>query len=269
MLLMGFIETYCKERGDDPKTACISWTSDGRALIFRDRNELVNCILPQVFHTKGRFASFTRKLYRWGFRQKIPTKGTKGSPTPPSTIKIFFHKHFQRDNKDLLNHMTSIVSQRSKISLNVSEKHHSDVPSDACKSSIPRLQASQSPSQLAFRELLSASSPMLETLAWQQLQQYQAALTKPGLCLSSPIVTNFLAGNRCFTGRAPSMLEALSMRRAMLAAVTPPPSLFHELELFQHDMPFHVIKRNQVQDLISTNRVWQRLPSTSHQNYSA
>ncbi len=112
MLLMTFVEGTTVKRGKKPEDACISWAEDGNALIIRNQSELVRNTLPRVFHSHGTFASFTRKLYRWGFRQNT-VKVSKGVPPITGRIKILFHECFQRDNKKLMVNMRSATSERA------------------------------------------------------------------------------------------------------------------------------------------------------------
>jgi len=63
----------------------ISWTSDGKAFIVKDRTQLVETVLPLHFKVL-KYNSFVRKLYRWGF-YKILRGDNCGA---------FFNKHFQR-----------------------------------------------------------------------------------------------------------------------------------------------------------------------------
>ena len=47
---------------------CIEWDSDGTAICIRCQETLMSTVVPLFFHTTKKFKSFTRKLYRWGFR---------------------------------------------------------------------------------------------------------------------------------------------------------------------------------------------------------
>ena len=80
---------------DEENTDCISWMPHGRSFLIHDPYKFTDTVLPKYF--KGtKFSSFTRKLYRWGFRQisKGPDADT------------FFHKLFRRDKKTLCDRMT-------------------------------------------------------------------------------------------------------------------------------------------------------------------
>jgi hypothetical protein len=113
MLLMMYVEMDCIKRGMSYERACIAWTSDGAAFRICNQDELVNRIFPAVFHQKGKFSSFTRKLYRWGFRQ-ILTKANKDVQNKTEAVKVFCHKYFQRVDKTLLAKMRSVTTEGIK-----------------------------------------------------------------------------------------------------------------------------------------------------------
>lgn len=121
MLLMMYVEMECVHGGKHSEVNSIAWTNNGKAFIVRNQDELVNRLLPVVFQ-KGKFSSFTRKLYRWGFRQ-ILSKSKKGVQSDAG-IKTFYHKYFQRDNKLLLAKMRSVTAEAMKqaVKSNVSQE---------------------------------------------------------------------------------------------------------------------------------------------------
>lgn len=112
MLLLYFVEATCTKQGKNPDEACLSWSQDGKALIIKDQDELMRSVIPHVLHSKGSFTSFTRKLYRWGFRQK-DVKCSRGRLASAATVKIFFHQFFQRGDKALMSKMRSTTAERT------------------------------------------------------------------------------------------------------------------------------------------------------------
>ena len=62
MNLMKAVDKY------DRKTYCIAWLPDGKSFVIRDKEEFKEKVLSKYFKAT-KFSSFTRKLYRWGFRQ--------------------------------------------------------------------------------------------------------------------------------------------------------------------------------------------------------
>eukprot|EP00563_Minutocellus_polymorphus_P012347 CAMPEP_0181064746 /NCGR_PEP_ID=MMETSP1070-20121207/24361_1 /TAXON_ID=265543 /ORGANISM="Minutocellus polymorphus, Strain NH13" /LENGTH=585 /DNA_ID=CAMNT_0023145073 /DNA_START=50 /DNA_END=1807 /DNA_ORIENTATION=+ len=70
----------------------ICWRPHGRSFIINSPERFTEFILPH-YSRECKFASFIRKLYRWGFRQI-----SKGPDA-----ESFFHKHFRRDKPSLCN----------------------------------------------------------------------------------------------------------------------------------------------------------------------
>ncbi len=93
--------------GGSAKTACLAWTPDGKGIILHTTQELQNKILP-IASCGGKLLSFTRKLYRWGFRQ---------ARSKYEKQKIFCHPLFQRDDKRLMVDMKSITAEGTKRAL--------------------------------------------------------------------------------------------------------------------------------------------------------
>ena len=73
----------------------ISWLPHGRSFLIHSPERFTENILPHYFK-ECKFASFTRKLYRWGFRQI-----SKGPDA-----ESFFHKMFRRDKPELCSVIT-------------------------------------------------------------------------------------------------------------------------------------------------------------------
>ena len=84
---------------------CVSWAESGLAFVIRNRDEFVKGLLP-LFFREAKFASFTRKLYRWGFRQIcIPQGGDR-----KTREMIFGHEYFRREDKSLMSNMRSVTA---------------------------------------------------------------------------------------------------------------------------------------------------------------
>ena len=64
MHMMEYAEKKEKEKPD----FCIAWADEGRAFIVRNPDAFAREVVPMFFKAT-KFSSFTRKLYRWGFRQ--------------------------------------------------------------------------------------------------------------------------------------------------------------------------------------------------------
>lgn len=105
MLLLIHVETMRSKAGKSVEHEAIAWSADGMSFVVRDKLCLTSFWLPKFF-AYGKFSSFTRKLYRWGFR-KIST-----SKNDSSSVVAFGNENFQRDNLDLLSSMKSITASK-------------------------------------------------------------------------------------------------------------------------------------------------------------
>lgn len=93
---------YANEMGQKEKQFCVSWLPDGKAFVIYDIKDFTNDVIPKFFKA-SKFCSFTRKLYRWGFRQLNRGVG-------PDEPIIFGNEFFQKDNADLMVNMRSITA---------------------------------------------------------------------------------------------------------------------------------------------------------------
>lgn len=101
--LMSLMKTADKH---DPKTFCVAWLPDGKTFIIRDPDEFTRKVLLNFFKAT-KFSSFTRKLYRWGFRQVNRGIG-------PDDPIIFGNECFQRDDEELMKNMRSITAASAR-----------------------------------------------------------------------------------------------------------------------------------------------------------
>jgi HSF-type DNA-binding len=166
MLMLIHIERHFTKQGWRLEKAPIAWTSNGRAFIIRDHDNLVNDWLDMFFQA-SKFTSFKRKLYRWGFRQvqllnhDLSTIGNREL--------VFGNENFQRDKKVLLPRMKSITAE-----------------------SLRRQQAAVQKEQRAVEAAAGTSSDAkpehLNTLLSQQGGQFNpvAGLHPPTPCLPPP-----------------------------------------------------------------------------------
>jgi len=120
MLMLTYVDReYATDCGKEIEHATVSWTMDGRAFIIRSKDDLVKELLPMFFR-EGKFASFTRKLYRWGFRQVTVS---------PDRIHrkreiIFGHDLFRKDNKTLMGRMRSVTAAATRRALTSSKQKY-------------------------------------------------------------------------------------------------------------------------------------------------
>jgi hypothetical protein len=97
---------YSTSLADDPETFCVAWLPDGKSFIIRNPDEFTRKILPKFFKAT-KFSSFTRKLYRWGFRQVNRGIG-------PDDPIIFGNEYFQRDDAELMAKMRSTTAASTR-----------------------------------------------------------------------------------------------------------------------------------------------------------
>ena len=104
MHMMTYAEAQC---ATDPNF-CVAWTHGGSAFVVQDPDAFTKDVVPRFFKAT-KFASFTRKLYRWGFRQI-----NRGS-TSPTDPMIFSNDNFHRDHKHLMANMRSTTNKKQKL----------------------------------------------------------------------------------------------------------------------------------------------------------
>ena len=85
---------------------CITWCEDGRSFVIRNCDEFTRSVVPKYFKPT-KFSSFTRKLYRWGFRQINRGLG-------PDDPVIFGCANFQRDAPEEMAHMRSVTAAATR-----------------------------------------------------------------------------------------------------------------------------------------------------------
>lgn len=93
---------YADEQGKDNKDFCVAWLPEGKSFVIRNPDEFARQIVPQYFKAT-KFSSFTRKLYRWGFRQINRGIG-------PDDPIIFGNEYFDRNNEALMSQMRSVTA---------------------------------------------------------------------------------------------------------------------------------------------------------------
>jgi hypothetical protein len=97
MSLMRYADQYKED-----KKYCCAWLPEGKSFVIRNPDEFSRHIVP-LFFKPTKFSSFTRKLYRWGFRQINRGIG-------PDDPIIFGNEFFDRDNAELMARMRSITA---------------------------------------------------------------------------------------------------------------------------------------------------------------
>ena len=113
MLMMMHLERCFAKSGRHCEELPLSWTLEGRAFVIPGdhKDDFVKQWLP-MFFPQGKFSSFTRKLYRWGFRQVcFPTTSSSGARRPLQHKALTFaHPYFQREHPTLMAFMQSVTA---------------------------------------------------------------------------------------------------------------------------------------------------------------
>jgi len=105
---MNMMEFAVEQGGDDMENYCISWLADGKSFLIRHPEDFTRQVLPKFFKAT-KFSSFTRKLYRWGFRQLNRGIG-------PDDPIIFGNENFQKANRELMVKMRSVTAASTRKS---------------------------------------------------------------------------------------------------------------------------------------------------------
>lgn len=104
---------------EDTETFCIAWLPDGKSFVIRNPDEFTRTVLPHYFKAT-KFSSYTRKLYRWGFRQVNRGIG-------PDDPIIFGNEYFQRDNAELMVKMRSITAAGTRKAHTIEKVHQHEL----------------------------------------------------------------------------------------------------------------------------------------------
>jgi len=86
--------------GAKSKKSVIEWRQDGRSFVIHDKDRFAAEILPVHFKSCSKFASFARRLHRWGFTNITARDCGDGSCT-------FRHPKFCRDMPELCRQMNA------------------------------------------------------------------------------------------------------------------------------------------------------------------
>jgi len=125
-MLMHIEKSFAKS-GRNTTDAPAGWTEDGKVFFILDKTELDKRWLP-LFFPQAKFSSFTRKLYRWGFRQVSVGPESRVASKKGRGI-FFYNEHFQRDEKHLLPKMRSTSTPNKGVAM--SAQYHQTLPARA------------------------------------------------------------------------------------------------------------------------------------------
>lgn len=112
MLTLTHVDRSVAATGAEPSEQSIGWVLEGHAFVIRDKDQFCAEWVP-TFFGQAKFSSFTRKLYRWGFRKVNMAPHHVAEAAPPDAY-YFGSEHFQRDKKELLAHMKSVTAAKTR-----------------------------------------------------------------------------------------------------------------------------------------------------------
>lgn len=144
MNLMKFAEAQNEEN------YCVAWLEDGKSFIIRNPDEFTRKVLPKFFKAT-KFSSFTRKLYRWGFRQVNRGIG-------PDDPIIFGNEFFQRDAEELMTKMRSITAASTRKAEANTIPMHMQMGAFGNKRPLQSMESDPDPKRLLLDQLLQQKS---------------------------------------------------------------------------------------------------------------
>jgi hypothetical protein len=196
----------------DAKSFCIAWLPDGKTFIIRDPEEFTRKVLLKFFKAT-KFSSFTRKLYRWGFRQVNRGIG-------PDDPIIFGNEYFQRDKEELMANMRSVTAastrKQEKSSLQIALAQRAQLEDLNRQKNNVLLQHLLQQKGLANTALLGANPSSMDFAAMAAFQQQQQQQQQQGLSvydiLDQRMHRNALLGNVPIPQPTPMLSAALGQQ---------------------------------------------------------
>jgi len=218
MLLLSHTEKIGSKSGQRPEGTAIGWTEDGLSIAIRDKEKLVKDLMPSFF-AQAKFSSFTRKLYRWGFRQVI----ADGEDRQQGQVIVFSHQFFQRSNKSLMQRMRSITAARRRRESGAKDaERKSQEPGDQSVARLPSSVDQQMSHLFQRRVAASATAPvnvssLSQTLVASGGLDSYAAMADRGLAVLSGLsvpAAGYLAAQDTLQGA--SLRERLALQQLQL-----------------------------------------------------
>jgi HSF-type DNA-binding len=115
MITLTHVERECAKTKKSESEESIRWVLDGKAFAVQNIDQFCETWLP-MFFGQSKFPSFTRKLYRWGFR-KINIASIPNRKSYSENAIFFGSTHFLRDDKSQLSLMKSVTAAKARSSV--------------------------------------------------------------------------------------------------------------------------------------------------------
>ncbi len=112
MLTLTHVERERSRKGIPESGESIGWVLDGTAFVVQNIDQLCVTWLP-LFFGQSKFSSFTRKLYRWGFR-KINVASIPNGSSYRENALFFGNENFLRSDKSQLSSMRSVTAAKTR-----------------------------------------------------------------------------------------------------------------------------------------------------------
>ena len=232
MAMMRFAET----QGDD---FCIQWLPDNKSFIIRDADTFTKKVVPKYFKPT-KFSSFTRKLYRWGFRQI--NRGI-GQDDPI----IFGNEYFQKDNPELMAKMKSTTAAATRKAEEMAQHTAGVIPVFSVKRTADDMLGSiEFQQQILLSQLLQKKGRFSDQQQQQQMQQPSQGMMNQ----SDPLFA---------MAQAQQKRDLLKQQELLMAQQGPNNMFNDQQDLFAQAMAQQ--QQQQRQNMPQTNN--QELPSNS------
>jgi len=194
MMLMVYVERISARLGKRKGKESIEWTADGKSFVIWHVKDFTSSWL-HMFFGKTKFLSFTRKLYRWGFRKIKVCVSIKAGQC--GRVLCFGNENFQRNDMTLLTKMLSITAEkhgRQKPRGVYSSELHQSIMSEASAygRSPNRHNATPMPSQqpVVGRCTSAVHDSHNHFLMPKKWSKSRAGLSLQTQCLDGPIDSN-------------------------------------------------------------------------------
>ncbi|GAX11050.1 hypothetical protein FisN_21Lh009 [Fistulifera solaris] len=125
MLMLIHVERVYANHVKKLEDQSIGWSNNGKSFIIRDNDALCKSWIP-TFFGQAKFSSFTRKLYRWGFRKVNVSINDKGEQSV-----VFSNENFQRGDVSRLSKMQSITAAKIRNQLAVRTGSRKESPPES------------------------------------------------------------------------------------------------------------------------------------------
>jgi len=179
----------------------ITWMPSGKSFSIVDSKTFVSEILPDHFKS-AKYASFTRKLHRWGFMRHY--RGEEAG--------AFYHRFFQKDRLDLVEQMTchkeELASQTARKISKVAEVAPRPLHSSMQNFVAAQHQQQQVPAPLGGDDMLAKLRQQLSMSGLQHPQQQVGAAERLNAAIEFEVVR-----------RLKERVQAAAMSRQTLALV--------------------------------------------------